>query len=49
MKKKKKYHKKSSKDLSKLNPVVDPELNKRNDELFKTLVDNLNRNTNKKS
>ena len=45
---KKKYHKKSTIDLSKLKPVVNPELKKRNDELFETLVDNLNRNTTKK-
>jgi hypothetical protein len=45
---KKKYHKKSTKDLSKLKPVVNPEFKKRNDELFETLVDNLNRNTTKK-
>jgi len=50
MKKKKPgYTKESTKDLSKLKPVVDPELKKRNDETFKTLVDNLNRNTTKKS
>jgi len=44
---KKKYHKKSTKDLSKLKPVVDREFKKRNDELFETLVDNLNKNTTK--
>ena len=46
---KKKYHKKSTRDLSKLKPVVKPELKKRNDELIKTLVDNLNKNTTKES
>ena len=47
--KKEKYHKKSTIDLSKLKPVVNPELKKHNDKLFKVLVDNLNRNTAKKS
>ena len=43
-----KYIKKSTKDISKTNQVVNPELKKRNDETFKILVDNLNRNTTKK-
>ena len=47
--KKEKYHKKSTIDLFKLKPVVNPELKERNDKLFKVLVDNLNRNTTKKS
>lgn len=46
--KKKKYHKKSTIDLSDLKQVVNPELKKRNDETIKILVDNLNRNTTKK-
>ena len=41
----KSYHKKATKDLSDLKQIVNPELKKRNDETFKTLVDNLNRNT----
>ena len=44
---KKKYHRKSTRDLSNLKPVVNPELKKRSDELIKVLVDNLNRNTTK--
>ena len=47
--KKKKYHKKSTIDLSDLKQIVNPELKKRNDETIKILVDNLNRNTTKKS
>jgi hypothetical protein len=47
-KKKPSYVKETTKDLSDLKPVVDPELKKRNDETFKNLVDNLNRNTSKK-
>lgn len=47
--KKEKYHKKSTRDMSKVKQVVDPELKKRNDDTFKVLVDNLNRNTTKKS
>ncbi len=43
-----KYIKKSTKDMSKTKQVVKPELKKRNDETFKILVDNLNRNTTKK-
>ena len=45
--KKKKYHRKSTRDLSHLKPVVDPELKKSTDELMKVLVDNLNKNTTK--
>ena len=47
--KKEKYHKKSTRDLSHLKPVVNPELKKSTDELMKVLVDNLNKNTTKKS
>ena len=47
-KKKPSYVKETTKDLSDLKPVVDPEFKKRNDETFKNLVDNLNRNTSKK-
>ena len=47
-KKKPRYVKETTKDLSNLKPVVDPEFKKRNDETFKNLVDNLNRNTRKK-
>ena len=47
-KKKPSYVKETTKDLSDLKSVVDPELKKRNDETFKNLVDNLNRNTSKK-
>ena len=43
--KKPSYIKESTIDLSNLRPVVDPDLKKRNDELIKTLVNNLNRNT----
>ena len=46
---KRKNHKKSTIDLSKLKTVVNPELKKRNDELFETLVDNLNKYTTKDS
>tara|TARA_B100001559_G_C16407674_1_gene578818 strand:+ start:177 stop:350 length:174 start_codon:yes stop_codon:yes gene_type:complete len=45
----KKYTKQSTKDLPQTKQVVKPELKKRNDETFKILVDNLNRNTTKKS
>ena len=38
------YIKESTIDLSNLRPIVNPDLKKRNDKLFKTLVDNLNRN-----
>ena len=41
----KSYHKKATKDLSDLKQIVNPELKKMNDETFKILVDNLNRNT----
>ena len=41
----KSYHKKVTQDLSNLKQIVNPELKKRNDETFKILVDNLNRNT----
>ena len=41
----KSYHKKVTKDLSNLRQIVNPELKKRNDETFKILVNNLNRNT----
>ena len=47
--KKEKYHKKSTRDMSKVKQVVDPEFKKSNDKLFKALVNNLNRNTTKKS
>ena len=47
-KKKPSYLKETTKELSDLKPVVEPELKKRNDETFKNLVDNLNRNTSKK-
>ena len=43
------YIKESTIDLSNLRPIVSPELKKRTDELIKALVDNLNRNTVKKS
>ena len=43
--KKEKYHKKSTRDLSNLKPVVNPELKKSSDELIKVLVNNLNKNT----
>ena len=46
--KKPRYVKETTKGLSDLKPVVKPELKKRNDETFKNLVDNLNRNTSKK-
>ena len=48
--KKPNYVKESTRDLSNLKPVVNPDLKKRNDKLFKALVSNLNTNTiNKKS
>lgn len=47
--KKEKYHKKSTRDLSKLNPVVDPELKKSTDQTIGALVNNINKNTTKKS
>ena len=40
-----KYLKKSTRDFSQIKQVVNPELKKSNDKLFKALVDNLNRNT----
>ena len=43
------YIKESTIDLSNLRPIVNPELKKRTDELIKALVNNLNRNTIKKS
>jgi len=43
--KKEKYHRKSTRDLSNLKPVVNPELKKSSDELIKVLVNNLNKNT----
>ena len=43
------YIKESTIDLSNLRPIVNPELKKRSDELIKALVNNLNRNTIKKS
>ena len=45
IKKKPSYIKESTIDLSNLRPVVDPDLKKRNDELIKALVNNLNRNS----
>ena len=47
--KKKKYHKKSTIDLSGVVQVVNPELKKSSDEMIKALVNNLNRNTTKKT
>ena len=47
--KKEKYHKKSTRDLSKLKPVVDPELKKSADQMIGALVNNINKNTTKKS
>ena len=43
--KKAKYVKKSTRDWSNYNPIVNPELKKRNDKQLKALVDILNRNT----
>ena len=43
--KKPSYIKESTIDLSNLRPVVNLDLKKRNDELIKALVNNLNRNT----
>ena len=43
--KKPSYIKESTTDLSNLRPVVDPDFKKRNDELIKALVNNLNRNS----
>ena len=39
------YVKESTRELSNLSPAVNPDLKKRNDELFKALVNSLNRNT----
>ena len=39
------YLKKSTRDFSHIKQVVDPGLKKSNDELFKSLVGNINRNT----
>ena len=47
--KKEKYHKKSMRDLSKLKPVVDPKLKKSADQTIGALVNNINKNTTKKS
>ena len=49
IKKKPSYIKESTIDLSNLRPVVEPDLKKRNDELIKALVNNLNKNTIKNS
>ena len=38
------YLKKSTRDFSHIKQVVDPELKKANDRLFKVLVGNINRN-----
>jgi hypothetical protein len=43
--KKPSYIKESTRDLSNLRPVVNPDLKKRSDELIKLLVKNLNKNT----
>ena len=43
------YIKESTRDLSNFKKIVNPELKKRNDKLFKALVDSLNKNTIKKS
>ena len=42
-----KYLKKDTRDFSHIKQIVDPDLKKANDKIFKTLVDNLNRNTTK--
>ena len=47
--KKEKYHRKSTIDLSDLKPVVDPELKKSADQTIGALVNNINKNTTKKS
>ena len=47
--KKPSYIKESTRDLSNLRPIVNPDLKKRNDKLFKALVNNLNKNTIKNS
>ncbi|MDC1184091.1 hypothetical protein N8150_02690 [Gammaproteobacteria bacterium] len=43
--KKSSYIKESTRDLSNLRPVVNPDLKKRSDELMKALINNLNKNT----
>ena len=45
MEKKPSYVKDSTRDLSKLKQIVNPELKKRNDKLIKALVNNLNKKT----
>ncbi len=45
MEKKTSYVKDSTRDLSKLKQIVNPELKKRNDKLIKALVDSLNKRT----
>ena len=47
--KKPNYIKEPTRDLSNLKKIVNPELKKRNNKLFKALVDSLNRNAIKKS
>ena len=47
--KKPNYIKESTRDLSNPKKIVNPELKKRNDKLFKALVDSLNKNAIKKS
>ena len=39
------YLKKSTRDFSHIKQVVNPELKKANDKIFKALVGNINRNT----
>lgn len=39
------YQNKSTRGFSRIKHVVDPELKKANDKLFKSLVGNINRNT----
>ena len=43
------YIKEPTRDLLNLKKIVNPELKKRNDKLFKALVDSLNKNAIKKS
>ena len=45
--KKPSYIKESTRDLSNLKPIVNPDLKKHSDELIKALVNNLNRNAKK--
>ena len=47
--KKPNYIKEPTRNLSNLKKIVNPDLKKRNDKLFKALVDSLNKNTIKKS